>query len=194
MSDVPEEDDEGPGLWESFFTALRLIVGWFCIAIGVLHLIVEAARNTGEPDMPYFVFHCMLFIGGIVLLALGVLGERPGAAGYVAGGVVAAGGLAISGWPVSNTVCCMYAFSVRHGWPFTFMARDEGRWHVDSQHLLADLLFWGYAGLIVLVAIALVRRITHPHVPAAGTTADRNPPHAESRAMDQAAQRDDAAT
>jgi hypothetical protein len=33
------EEDEAPGLWTSFGTALRLIVGWFCVAIGVLNLL-----------------------------------------------------------------------------------------------------------------------------------------------------------
>ena len=47
---------------------------------------------------------------------------------------------------------------MRHGYPFTFAARDDGgRWHVDIPHLLADLMFWGLAGLIVLVLIAVLR-------------------------------------
>lgn len=188
-----EEDYEAPGLWESFFTALRLIVGWFCIAIGVLNLIVEADRNTGRPDLPYFAFHTMLFIGGILLLSLTWLVERPGVAGYVAGGLVAAAGLLGTAVPVSNTVCCMWAFDVRHGWPFTLAARNDGRWHIDSQHLLADLLFWGYAGLIVLVVVSLAgrgaRRDDEVAAPAKAGT-----PHAEARAMDRAAQRDEAAT
>jgi hypothetical protein len=188
-----DDDDEAPGLWESFFTALRLIVGWFCIAIGVLNLIVEADRNTGRPDMPYFVFHTMLFVGGIVLLALSWLVERPGIVAYVSGGVVAAAGLVITGVPVTNTVCCMWAFDVRHGWPFTFMARDDGRWHIDSQHLLADLLFWGYAGLIVLVAVSLIHR-GRPAAEETGGPAPAAAPHAEARAMDQASARDEAAT
>jgi hypothetical protein len=192
-SGPPEDDEEEPGLWESFGTALRLIVGWFCVAIGVLNLLVEADRNTGDPDLPYFVFHCMLFAGGLVLLSLNWLVERHDPVASVAGGIVAAAGLVITGAPVTNTVCCMYAFPVRHGWPFTFVARDESRWHVDSQHLLADLLFWGYAGLIVLVVVALARRGTH-RSDGADHPAQGAAPHAEPRAMDQASQRDDAAT
>jgi hypothetical protein len=50
------------------------------------------------------------------------------------------------------------------------VARDSGsgeaaRWHVDSQHLLADLLFWGYAGLLLLVVVALMRRAGGPQPP-----------------------------
>ncbi|MFG1602983.1 hypothetical protein [Actinoplanes sp. NPDC049265] len=158
--DEDELEDEAPGLWTSFATALRLIVGWFCIAIGVLNLLVEVDRNSGDPpDTPYFVFHAMLFVGGIALLSVGWLGRRPGLPGFLTGGLVTAAGLVITGVPVTPSVCCMTAFDIRHGWPFTFAARDTGaRWHIDSQHLLADLLFWGYVGLIALVIAASVRR------------------------------------
>ena len=159
------EEDEAPGLWTSFGTALRLIVGWFCVAIGVLNLLVGVDWTGGDPDTAYVTFHGMLVVGGLLLLSLSRLVRRPGTIGYLAGGLVAAAGLLVGSIPVNNTVCCMTGFAIRHGWPFTFLARDEqaGRWHVDSQHLLADLLFWGYAGLI---AMATVRRAhAEPRVP-----------------------------
>jgi hypothetical protein len=156
-------EDDGPGLWTSFGIALRLIVGWFCVAIGVLNLLAEVDRTTGEPDIAYFLFHVMLFAGGLVLLSVGALPRGPGVAGYSVGGAVFAAGLLISSIPVNNTVCCLSAFDVRHGYPFTLAARDgAGRWHIDSQHLLADLLFWGYAGLLALAVVALARAATAP--------------------------------
>jgi hypothetical protein len=164
--EVDSQEDESPGLWTSFGIALRLIVGWFCVAIGTLNLLVEMDRHGGQPDTAYLMFHAMLVVGGAALLAVGPLGRGPGPVGYTAGGVVATAGMLVSAIPVTNTVCCMSAFAVRHGYPFTFLARNEGRvgrWHIDSQHLLADLLFWGYAGLLVLVVVALFRQ---------GTTAD----------------------
>jgi hypothetical protein len=183
-----ELQEEAPGLWESFFTALRLIVGWFCVAIGVVNLLVEVDRVSGEPDTGYFVFHTMLFAGGLVLLGVSWLGRSPGLPGYVAGGLVAAAGMVGSAVTVTSSQCCLRAFDVRHGWPFAFVARDEaggaaGRWHVDSQHLLADLLFWGYAGLLVLVVVALIRRATG-HDTAAGHDEAAGPAtgHAEQRA------------
>src|SRR4051794_13686117 len=143
--DDDELDEEGPGLWESFFTALRLIVGWFCVAIGVVNLLVEVDRVDGEPDTGYFVFHAVLIVGGLVLLGVTWLGRRPGAPGYLTGVLVAAAGMAVSAVTVTSSQCCLRGFGVRHGWPFAFVARDDaageaGRWHVDSQHLLADLL------------------------------------------------------
>lgn len=184
---VGEDDleEEAPGLWTSFATALRLIVGWFCIAIGVVNLLVET--DSSEPDTAYFAFHVMIFIGGTLLLSVSLLPRGPSIAAYVTGAVTLIAGMVVSGVPVSSQVCCMTAFDVRHGWPFTFVARDDGageaaRWHIDSQHLLADLLFWGYAGLILLVILTLVQR-----TPAGDPQPLGAPPtgstHAEQRAV-----------
>jgi hypothetical protein len=151
-------EDEAPGLWQSFGTALRLIVGWFSVAIGVLNLLVELDRQTGAADAPYLIFHFMLLVGGALLLGLDWLAPRPGTLGYLAGAAILLLGTLTSALPATTTVCCMSAFTVRHGYPFIFAAHDDGlRWHIDSQHLLADLMFWGYAGLIVLVVISLLR-------------------------------------
>jgi hypothetical protein len=171
-----DEDDETPGLWTSFAIALRLIVGWFCVAIGVLNLLVELDRTSGTTDLPYLIFHAVLLVGGVLLLALGWIGPNPGAVGYWAGGTVAGLGVIISAIPATTTVCCLTAFSVRHGFPYTFMARDVGaRWHIDSQHTLADLLFWGYCGLFALLAVSLFRQ------PADEIDEPGGPPMAEPR-------------
>jgi hypothetical protein len=153
--------DGDPGLRALFGAALRLTVGWFCVAIGILDLVVELDRRTGMPDGPFLLFHAVLVIGGGGLLALAWIAPRPGVPGYVAGGTVLVGGTLVSALPVATTVCCLPAFTVRHGFPFTFLARDDGtRWHIDGQHLLADLMFWGYAGLIVLVVVAVLHGVT----------------------------------
>jgi hypothetical protein len=154
------EDDEAPGLWLSFGTALRLIVGWFCVAIGILNLLVELDRSTGQPDGPYLTFHFVFLIGGIVLLALAFINPRPGLLGYVTGAIVTLAGMIAGAIPATTTICCMSAFAVRHGFPFTFAARHDAadRWHVDSQHTLADLMFWAYLGFLVLIVVSLFRR------------------------------------
>ncbi len=173
--------DGEPGLWTSFGSASRLIVGWLSVAVGALGLLVEADRSTGTPDVTYLLFHAVLVVGGAVLLSVPVLGRRAGRAGHVAAGGVAAAGMIAGAVPVTTTVCCLSAYDVRHGFPFSFAARDDGAgWHVDGQHLVADLLFWGYAGLFVLVAVALLRRLR----PARTVTgpSPRARTHAESRA------------
>jgi hypothetical protein len=150
--------DIGPATgWGSFGAALRLIVGWFSIAIAVLNLLAELDR---VPERPYLLFHAMLLAGGLLLISFG-RGAAGTPMGYAAGGAVLAGGMLAGALPVNAAACCLGGFAVRHGYPFSFLARNEGgRWHVDSPHLLADLLFWGYAGLIVLVAVVLTRRVT----------------------------------
>ncbi|MFI5932874.1 hypothetical protein [Actinoplanes sp. NPDC051494] len=155
-----DEDEESPGLWESFGSALRLIVGWFCVAIGVLNLMVELDRADGTPDSAYLLFHFILLVGGVLLVSFAWIGVKPGIPGWSAGVAVMIAGVVFSALPANETVCCLTAFSERHGYPFTIMARDAGsRWHVDSQHLLADLLFWGYMGLVVGLTVALTRKV-----------------------------------
>jgi membrane protein implicated in regulation of membrane protease activity len=54
------------------------------------------------------------------------------------------------------------ALSVRHGYPFGFLVRNEGaagRSHVDTPHAIADVIFWAYLGLMVLVVVSLLRRV-----------------------------------
>ena len=175
------EDGDDPGLWTSFATALQLIVGWFCVAIGVLNLLAEVDR-TGAPDLrvPPLPRDALRRRHRVARgeparprPGRGRLSERRRWS--------AAAGVLVTSVPVTTTVCCMSGFTVRHGYPFTFLARNEGlgeagRWHVDSQHLLADLLFWGYAGLLVLVAVTLFRRARRRREPASG----REPPVARA--------------
>lgn len=151
-------DDAAPGLWGSFGAALRLIVGWLSVTVAVLDLATELDH---VPELPYLLFHAVLLVGGLLLISHG---GGAGPAGYLVAGAVLVGGMLVSALPVTDTVCCMTAFAVRHGYPFTLVARGGGgAWHVDSRHLLADLLFWGYAGLIALVLVAMTRRVTHHH-------------------------------
>lgn len=177
-TDHPADEEEAePGLWGSFGAALRLIVGWFCIAIGLLNLVVELDRTDGAPDGAYLLFHVVLVIGGVLLVGLGWIGAQPGVVGYVTGGTVMLAGLVFSALPENDAECCMTAFEQRHGYPFTLAARHAGdRWHIDSQHFLADLLFWGYLGLIALLAVSLLRRATSPATGRHGIRAT-DPPH-----------------
>lgn len=141
----------------SFGAALRLLVGWFSIAIGILNLLVEIDRG-GADDGAYVAFHVMLVLGGVLLVSFSRLGAGAGVAGYCAGGAVLVAGMILSAVRAFDAACCMTWYAVRHGYPFSLAARDAGSWHLDGPRLLADLLFWGYAGLIVLVVVASVRR------------------------------------
>ena len=154
-----------PGLGESFGTALRLLVGWFSILIGVLDLGLELDRTAGAPDSTYLIFHGVLLVGGALLVSLSSIAARPGFPGYLAGVLVLVTGVVLTAVPANDTVCCLTSFAERHGYPFTIMARATGGgWHLDGPHFLIDLLFWAYAGLMVLVLVGLARRVTsHRH-------------------------------
>lgn len=168
------DEDDSPGLWTSFGTALRLIVGWFCVAIGLLNLLVELDQGTRPRDGAYVIFHLVLLVGGVVLLALEFIDPRPGRPAYGAAVAVTLAGMIAGAIPATTTICCMSAFAVRHGFPFTFVARHGAadRWHIDSQHTLADLMFWAYAGLFVLIVVSLVRRRPDPDDEDSGRPAD----------------------
>jgi hypothetical protein len=156
---------EPPGLWGSFGAAVRLLVGWSSIAVAVLDLVTELDRLPGRE---YLLFHAVLLAGGLALISLGGSAAGAGPVGYAAGATVAAAGMVVSALPVDIAACCLSSSAIRHGYPFTFLARAEDTslagtgagWRLDAWHLLTDLLFWGYLGLIVLVLVATTRRAT----------------------------------
>lgn len=146
---MPEavEDDE-PGFLASIAATFRLIVGWAFVALGVLDLAM------GLVDPSYVVFHVVLVVTGVLLLGTGRAGNRlTGLTGAV-GGAVAALGLVVSTIPSLAVACCSRDYAVRHGFPFTMLARDPGGWRFDPYRSIADLLFWLCVGVIALVAVA----------------------------------------
>lgn len=173
-------EDDGPDLLASTSAVVRLIAGWACVSIAVLDL----SMGIDSDDVGYLVFHLVLLVGGGLLLAIDRLRESPrwhgpGRFGHAVGGAIAALGLLVSALPATSTVCCMRNLAVRHGYPVTLLAHDPGKsWHFAPAHAVADLVFWGLAGLAVAVVIALVR----PARPADGQPAPaRRPTHAEDR-------------
>lgn len=146
-----------PGVWDSVGTGLRLIVGWFSIVIGLLNLVVEMGDR---PEAAYLLFNGMLVAGGAVLISLAAVPGRPGTAGYLAAAGVLVAGMSISTLLTSDTACCLGSLAERHGYPFAVLARDAGQgWQVDGGRLVADLMFWGYAGLLALLVVELARRL-----------------------------------
>lgn len=151
---------QAPGWWGSLGSGLRLLVGWFSIAIAVLNLTAELGQ---PPERAYLLFHGLLLVGGLLLVSFG-WGAGTGPAGLASFGLVLTAGMLCGALPVNDAGCCLNEFSARHGYPFTFLARGAGgRWHLDGPHLAADLLFWGYAGLIAVALLTAARRITQHH-------------------------------
>lgn len=171
---MPEavEDDE-PGFLASVGATFRLIVGWAFVALGVLDLAM------GLADASYVAFHVVLLATGLVLLGASRAEGWTSRLAWLTGGLVAGLGLVISTIPPLTVACCSRGYAVRHGFPFTMLARDPGGWRFDLARSLADLLFWLCAGLIVMVAA--VRFL--PARRAAEPPSDAAPPagHAEAR-------------
>ncbi|MCO8272380.1 hypothetical protein M1L60_17435 [Actinoplanes sp. TRM 88003] len=167
---MPEAaEDEELGFVASAAATLRLILGWALVALGLLNLAM------GLTDGPYVVFHAVLLVTGLLLLSAGRSLGPVSRLAWLAGGLTAGLGLVVSAVPALTVACCSRGYAVRHGFPFTMLARDPGGWRFDLVRTLADLLFWLCAGLIVLVAAARLR-------PARDTAAPRPPTsHSEAR-------------
>ncbi|WP_250003107.1 hypothetical protein [Actinoplanes sp. M2I2] len=174
------EDDE-PGFLASAGATFRLIVGWACVALGLLDLAM------GLNDVSYVVFHVVLLITGLLLLGAGRIGSRLSGLAWAAGGLVAVLGLVGSTIPSLAVACCSRDYAVRHGFPFTMLARDPGDWRTDPFRSVADVLFWLCAGLIAMAVVAWLRP-ARPEPRRADASPVGNPPgHAEKRAYDQGA-------
>ena len=171
---MPDE----PGLLASSVTTLRLIAGWACVALGVLNLAM------GLTSFGYVVFHVVVLIAGLLLLGVGRHGRSRTVARLIAG-AVAGLGLVGTALPATAVECCSRGYAVRHGFPFTMLARDPGGWRLDAARTVADLIFWACVGTVVL---ALVARLTPARPapvdpgPAPAAPAPGGGTHAEQRA------------
>jgi hypothetical protein len=158
--------------WQRFAaTAARTIIGAGSLLLGLVLLFRDLPSNN-PIDPTFLLLTAVLVIGGAVLLALPGLRPRTGLTGWVAGGATAASGLAVSSWVATETICCTYAHTIVHGFPFTFLVRGADGvtetvalivagtvpWEVDRLPLVADTALWAYTGLIVVVSVGLARR------------------------------------
>jgi len=152
----PRAEENVAGL-SSYLSMARLLAGWAGLAIGGLNL------TMGFAGGPYVIFHVMLLLAGVALLSAGLLGKRPGSVAWLAGGAATLLGLLISAVPrTSAAFCCLSGYDKRHGYPFTLLAEQSGRWHLDAGRAAADLLFWACAGMFVLLAVVAASPARQP--------------------------------
>jgi hypothetical protein len=127
----------------------------------------------GGPDRRTFVLAgAVLAAGGAALVFLHRTGVRPTAAGVLAPVLVGAAGAVAGLIRVTTDVCCAFAYLTGRGYPFEWLRRGgtadtlataraetlTKAWNVHWQPLIADVAFWGFAGVLLAVAAALVRR------------------------------------
>jgi hypothetical protein len=160
--------------WPSIPAVLRVMAGWFLLGIGLLNLAVEV---DGGLTGTYLVFHVGLGIGGVLLL----LRRRPvpSRPGIAVAAVVTLAAMAATGLPATSR-CCMENYPGRYGYPYPFLGVGGGV-HVDPLYLVADLIFWGCAGLLAVIVLA----VTEQALPERRTPVDlsRYSAHAETVAM-----------
>jgi hypothetical protein len=113
----------------------------------------------------------VLAVGGLVLLMPHRVRLRPARTAAVAVAAAVLGtlaGLAVSAAQLAG----MWAYVMARGYPFRWVGRgaqaddpavarrlaEAADWQIDVVALAGDLLFWGIAGILVVVAVDLVRQ------------------------------------
>ncbi|MGX6604263.1 hypothetical protein ACWKSP_19315 [Micromonosporaceae bacterium Da 78-11] len=168
---VPVEDRDGFGPWRgAVAVAARVVVGAGSVALGVLVGMLDLASDV-PIDWAILLSAAMLTLGGTTLLALPRLRPEAGRSGWFAGGATTLIGLALAVFLPVRQGCCDAAYTFAWGLPHpwnTSSGDTPGQAYagmldqVDTFSAGLDALFWTYAGLIVGVAVGLVRRAVRP--------------------------------
>ncbi|GAB2609347.1 hypothetical protein Aab01nite_23210 [Paractinoplanes abujensis] len=157
--------------WVVTGNALRFLLGGASLVLGLLWILLNVHSASAAVDA---AVGTVLALGGLVLLMPHRIRlPRRTTAAVMAGTAVAgtAAGLLV----VRSKTCCMFAYITDRGWPFQWAQRgavadDPGTafrvartspWSADLVSLATDLLIWSYVGLILVVAVVLIRRVAH---------------------------------
>jgi hypothetical protein len=126
----------------------RLLAGWACTAVAVLDL------SMGLEPGSYLVFHLVLLAGGLLLLGLGKLPKTLNPVGYGVISALAVLATVLTALPSTGGTCCLRTLDVRHGYPLTLLAWDQGQpRHFAPAHAVADLVFWFLLGMLLLALV-----------------------------------------
>ena len=126
----------------------RLLAGWACTAVAVLDL------SMGLEPASYLVFHLVLLAGGLLLLGLGKLPKTLNPVGYGVISALAVLATVLTALPSTSGTCCLRTLDVRHGYPLTLLAWDQGQpRHFAPAHAVADLVFWFLLGMLLLALV-----------------------------------------
>jgi len=148
---------------------LRFLLGAFSLVGGLTWILLNLRAASATLDA---MVGAVLAAGGLVLLMPHRirLPRRVTAlamAGFALGGVAA--GLLVE----RSRECCTFAYLSERGWPFHWAARGgladdpetafrlarSSGWTVDVLSLVADLLLWSYAGLLLVVIAVGARHL-----------------------------------
>lgn len=156
---------------------IQVAVAVFSVAVGLLAL----AAGLGTSGLGYYtVFGAVVGVGGVVLLTTAYRPLRLNWWQWLV--VVTAGvaGTAASLLVSRESGCCLFVFHVRSGYPFDFAGWSMGFDSVvspaeahaaarqrpddisrafDPVPMVADTVFWAYAGLLVLLPVRQLIRL-----------------------------------
>jgi hypothetical protein len=165
MADQATERD---AWWRQAGRLLRWLAGAATLVGGLTWVLLNVHAESFTLDVAIGV---VLVLGGLVLLMPHRI-TLPRAATAVVVVVAALAGTAAGLLAGDRQVCCMYGYVEDRGWPVEWAQRgavaddpDAARrlaqsadWTVDVLSLAADLVLWAYAGLLLMVAVVLLRR------------------------------------
>jgi hypothetical protein len=142
--------------------ALTLVGGltWLLLYLPGRHLAMDATVG-------------LVFVAGGLVLLMPHRIHLPGRlTSGAALGVAAAG--TIAGLVVGTAQsCCAFVYAMTRGFPFDWLQREAAagdsatarrlalgsQWQVNAVGLAGDLVFWAYAGMLVVVLVVLSRRM-----------------------------------
>jgi hypothetical protein len=147
---------------------MRLVSGAGSVVLGVLAFVAALAPD-GPLDGPVMLVAAVLLLGGAVLLVPPRLLPPAGRAARLAGGGTVLTGLALAAFLPVPQSCCDAAHTVARGLPAPFVSAGadtgwdayahtwSGSAGIDALSIVADVLFWIHAGVLVGAAVALAR-------------------------------------
>jgi hypothetical protein len=147
--------------------AARVIVGAGSATLGVLAFTMNLGSDV-PVDWPFLLFAAVLTLGGAALLVLPRLRLSAGWPAWLAGGATTLGGLAVAAFLPVRETCCDAAYIYSRGLPLPWaanygdtpgQARAITLSGADTFSVVADVVFWLFAGLLAGVAAAAVRRL-----------------------------------
>ncbi|MEV4344839.1 hypothetical protein AB0J83_10215 [Actinoplanes sp. NPDC049596] len=149
-------------------SGLRFALGALSLVLGITWILLNLHSASVRLDL---LIGAVLAAGGLVLLMPHRISLPPRGTAIAMTGTALAGtaaGLVVS----KSQLCCMFAFIVDRGWPFTWATKgavaddpdvatrlaDSAGWSANFLPLAADLLLFSYVGLLLTVIYVLVRR------------------------------------
>ena len=147
---------------------VRGLLGAVSLVGGLTWILLNLGAPRPVTDM---IVGVVLAGGGLVLLMPHRL-ALPGRATAAATVGAAVGGTLAGTLAETTSIGGMVGYFASRGWPAAWLTRggladdpatarqvaEQSGWQLDAVNLAADLYFWALAGLLLVAAIALVRR------------------------------------